>query len=85
MRIGAILTQIRQRGYERPMIHGVIDISHPVFGFDGHIAAALTIPFLERIDGSHPVAIDDAQAFAADAAKRISAGLGWHGKAAAPR
>ncbi|WNO52375.1 IclR family transcriptional regulator [Stakelama saccharophila] len=82
-RLSAALRRIRRQGHERrqsPMTYGVIDISHPIFGFDGHIAAALTIPFLERIDGSHPVAIDDVQAFAADAAARISAGLGWHGE-----
>jgi DNA-binding IclR family transcriptional regulator len=75
--------EIRKDGVMRrqsPMTYGVIDVSHPVFGFDGQIAAALTIPFLERIDGSHPVPIDDAQRFAADAASRISAGLGWHGR-----
>jgi hypothetical protein len=60
------------------MTHGVIDISHPLFGFDGRILAALTIPFLERIDGSHPVPIDAAERLAADAASRISTGLGWY-------
>jgi DNA-binding IclR family transcriptional regulator len=78
------LSAIRARGHERrasPMTYGVIDISHPVFGFDGRIAAALTIPFLERIDGSHPVPIDAAQALGNRAARQISAGLGWHGRA----
>lgn len=77
------LESIRRDGFIRrqsPMTYGVIDISHPVFGFDGRIAAALTIPFLERIDGSHPVPIDTAQDLAAEAAARISTGLGWHGR-----
>jgi DNA-binding IclR family transcriptional regulator len=61
------------------MTHGVIDISYPVFGFDGRLAAALTIPFLERIDGSQPVAMDATRTMLAEAAKAISAGLGWYG------
>ena len=79
----AVLSVIRRDGFMRrpsPMTYGVIDISHPIFGFDGRIAAALTIPFLERIDGSHPVPIDTAQRLAAEAAVRISTGLGWHGR-----
>ncbi|HEU4960625.1 MAG TPA: IclR family transcriptional regulator [Sphingomonas sp.] len=81
--LAADLAAIRQNGFVRrhsPMTYGVIDICHPVFGFDGRIAAALTIPFLERIDGSHPVAIEEAQRRAAEAAARISAGLGWNGR-----
>ncbi|WP_213979848.1 IclR family transcriptional regulator [Sphingomonas sp. dw_22] len=77
-----VLAAIRAHGFERrpsPMTHGVIDISYPVFGFDGHLAAALTIPFLERIDGSQPVAIDAGQALLAEAAHAVSAGLGWYG------
>ena len=35
-----------------PIIYGVTDVSFPVFGFDREIVAALTIPFLELIDGS---------------------------------
>lgn len=80
------LEQIRQHGFIRrqsPMTYGVVDICHPVFGFDGRIAAALTVPFLERIDGSHPVPIDEAQRLAAAAAARISAALGWHFRSSA--
>lgn len=77
------LAAIRARGFERrpsAMTYGVIDISYPVFGFDGRLAAALTIPFLERIDGSQPVAIDASQEHLAAAARTISAGLGWYGR-----
>lgn len=82
-RLAGHFEQIRQDGVMRrqsPMTYGVIDICHPVFGFDGRIAAALTVPFLERIDGSHPVPVDDVQRLAASAAERISAALGWHGR-----
>jgi DNA-binding IclR family transcriptional regulator len=77
--LAARLGRIRDDGFVRrqsPMTYGVVDISHPVFGFDGRIAAALTIPFLERIDGSHPVSIDDVQRLAAAAAEQISTALG---------
>ena len=55
---------------------GVTDISYPVFGFDGQIAAALTIPFLVMIDGSQRDA-DTIRAALAQAATRLSQGLGW--------
>lgn len=80
--VAPVLATIRRQGFERrpsPMTYGVIDISYPVFGFDGHLVAALTIPFLERIDGSQPVAIDAGQKLLAEAAGAISAGLGWYG------
>ena len=80
--IEPILERIRAQGHERrqsPMTHGVIDLSHPVFGFDGHLAAVLTIPFLERIDGSQPVSVDDSLVMLAASARAISAELGWYG------
>jgi DNA-binding IclR family transcriptional regulator len=76
-----VLAAIRARGFEQrtsPMTHGVIDISYPIFGFDGRLAATLTIPFLERIDGSQPVAMDATRTMLAEAANAISAGLGWY-------
>jgi DNA-binding IclR family transcriptional regulator len=81
-KVEPVLAGIRERGHERrasPMTHGVEDVSYPVFGFDGRLIAALTIPFLERTDGSQPVAIDDSRAMLAEAAGAISAGLGWYG------
>jgi DNA-binding IclR family transcriptional regulator len=55
---------------------GVTDISYPIFGFDGHLAAALTVPFLKLIDGTQTVDCDAARESLARAAARISAGLG---------
>ena len=40
---------------------GVTDISYPVFGFGGELMAALTIPFLETIDGSQSVTLAEAR------------------------
>jgi DNA-binding IclR family transcriptional regulator len=80
--IEPLLARIRAQGHERrpsPMTHGVVDLSHPVFGFDGRLAAVLTIPFLQRIDGSQPVSIDDATDMLGVTARAISAELGWYG------
>jgi len=73
---------IRERGYEikssaRSM--GVTDISYPIFGFDGRIRAALTIPFLTVIDGSQQIDIEQARQRLEKAALKISNGLGWFG------
>jgi len=59
------------------MTGGVTDISYPVFGSNGRMAAALTIPFLVTIDGSQRTNLHDTQALLRDAAARISAELGW--------
>lgn len=74
------LEVVRVQGYEmQPSARtaGVTDISYPVFGFDGQIAAALTIPFLVMIDGSQRTSIEETRLLLRDAALRISAGLGW--------
>jgi DNA-binding IclR family transcriptional regulator len=78
----ARLPIIRERGYEiRPSSRsmGVTDISYPIFGFDGRIRAALTLPFLTVIDGSQQVDIDHARQLVEKAADKISQGLGWFG------
>ena len=75
----AQLKAVRAQGYEMmdsARTLGVTDISYPVFGFDGHLAAALTVPFLKLIDGTQTVDRDEARDHLARAAARISAGLG---------
>ncbi len=74
------LEVVRVQGYEmQPSARtaGVTDISYPVFGFDGHVAAALTIPFLVMIDGSQRTTIQETRLLLRDATARISTGLGW--------
>ncbi|WP_420136607.1 IclR family transcriptional regulator [Sphingomonas sp.] len=74
------LSAIRARGFDSrqsPITHGVTDISFPIFGFDGRVAAALTIPFLELIDGSQQVDLQAARVLLAAAAGRVSEALGW--------
>ena len=78
--LGERLALIRERGYDSrqsPITHGVTDISCPVFGFDGHVAAALTIPFLELIDGSQKVHLEAARAMLHQTVARISDALGY--------
>ncbi|MHA6720978.1 IclR family transcriptional regulator [Sphingomonas sp. RS6] len=74
------LATIRRVGYDSrksPITHGVTDISFPVLGFDRHVVAALTIPFLELIDGSQKVDIEAARAMLQRAAARVSDRLGY--------
>lgn len=71
---------IRRRGYDSrksPITHGVTDISFPVFGFDRNVVAALTIPFLELIDGSQKVNLDAAKDLLRTATARVSDRLGY--------
>jgi DNA-binding IclR family transcriptional regulator len=73
------LAPIRKAGHAQrksPITLGVTDISYPVFGFDGLVAAALTIPFLRLIDGSQTIDLDAARALLQTAAADISDTLG---------
>lgn len=74
------LVVIRAHGYDSrpsPVTYGVTDISFPVFGFNGQVAAALTIPFLELIDGSQKVDLGAAREMLRQAAAQISDALGY--------
>jgi DNA-binding IclR family transcriptional regulator len=74
------LKLVRSRGFEmRPSLRtsGVTDISYPIFGLGGRVVAALTIPFMVRIDGSQFFDEYAAQAELALISKRISTQLGW--------
>ncbi|PZQ56462.1 MAG: IclR family transcriptional regulator [Novosphingobium pentaromativorans] len=74
------LEEVRGQGYEmQPSARaaGVTDISFPVFGFDGQVSAALTLPFLTTIDGSQRSDLDETRRMLGEAARRISEGLGW--------
>lgn len=74
-----ILARVRARGYEMmasAKAAGVRDISYPIFGFDNGVVAALTIPFIEFIDGSQAVSFDDVRDMLAASAREISEALG---------
>ncbi len=80
VRLAEDLERVRAQGYElreSPITRGVTDISYPVFGFGGDCMAALTIPFLETIDGSQSVTIAEARLILAEATARISQQLGY--------
>ena len=71
---------IQRLGYDRrksPITHGVTDISFPVFGLDGTIVAALTVPFLELIDGSQKVGAEAVTDMLRSATARVSDRLGY--------
>lgn len=83
----SLLRGVRKRGFDRrasPITHGVTDISYPVFGFYGNLMAALTVPFLELIDGSQKVGLSEASEYLAAAAQSISSALGYHGSSQNP-
>lgn len=74
------LDTIREHGFDRrksPITFGVTDVSYPVFGFDGGVRCALTIPFLALIDGSQKVDFDTGQGLLRTAAAAISTALGF--------
>lgn len=71
---------IRRTGFnarKSPITYGVTDISFPVFGFDRSVVAALTIPFLELIDGSQKVDQQAAREMLRLATGRVSDRLGY--------
>lgn len=74
-----IIKRVRQRGYESvssAQARGVKDIGYPVFDHTGNVIAALVVPFLAYIDGSHPVEIGQATKLVGEAARHISRLLG---------
>lgn len=80
------LEAVRLQGYEmQPSTRaaGVTDISFPIFGFDGHVSAAITVPFLVTIDGSQKTDLDRTRQMLGEGAERISQGLGWVAPASA--
>ena len=77
------LEMIRRDGFDcrkSPITHGVTDISYPIFGFDRGTVGALTIPFLELIDGSQKVEFKTAQDLLRGASTTISATLGYQAR-----
>ena len=73
-----VLTRVRQRGYEQiqsPITAGVTDISCPIFGFDGHVAAALTIPYLHARDSSLPTTVRQTRSLIAEGNYTFDSGV----------
>ncbi|EGF90016.1 iclR helix-turn-helix domain protein [Asticcacaulis biprosthecium C19] len=73
------LRKVRARGYEMmksARTVGVTDISYPIFGGNGVAVAALTVPFLQLIDGTQKVERDDARVVLQETCRQISEELG---------
>jgi DNA-binding IclR family transcriptional regulator len=87
-KLEARIAQVRRRGYEMQASSrtaGVTDIGFPIFGFDGEVAAALTVPYLAVIDNTAPATIAETRELLRKAARQISIGLGWVPDASAKR
>jgi DNA-binding IclR family transcriptional regulator len=81
------LEAVRAKGYESipsARMAGVSDMSCPIFGFDGHVVAALTIPFLAAIDDAPHVSHEEALALLRSTAMAISSALGWFDRVESP-
>lgn len=81
------LEQVRAKGHESipsARMAGVSDMSCPIYGFDGHVVAALTIPFLAAIDDAPHVSHDEALDHLKATATAISSALGWFDRVEAP-
>lgn len=77
-----IVNRVQEQGFEEiksQQVQGVIDIGYPVFDFSGKIIAALVIPFLEHLDGSHWVDLGGTKHHLRLAGNTVSQGLGYKG------
>ncbi len=73
------LSLVLKQGFEvveSEQVQGVKDIGYPVFDYSGTISAALVVPFLEHLDSSHKVDLEQARQHLAAAATDISDALG---------
>lgn len=87
-KVEARIAEVRRQGYEmQPSARtaGVTDIGFPIFGFDGQVAAAITIPYLAVIDNTAPTTLNQTRDLLRDAARQISIGLGWSPEGRAQR
>ncbi|MHA6721914.1 IclR family transcriptional regulator [Sphingomonas sp. RS2018] len=85
--LGARLRQVRENGHESipsARMAGVSDMSCPIFGFDGQVVAAMTIPFLEAIDGDPHVGRSEALELLKATAGQVSTALGWYDRGSDP-
>ncbi|WP_299941676.1 IclR family transcriptional regulator [uncultured Microbulbifer sp.] len=76
----ARLKKVREQGYESKQsqqVSGVRDISYPVFGYTGEVLAAITVPYLERLDNAPHPTFDQVKEMLSAAAHSISLQLGY--------
>ncbi len=75
-----IIKRVRDHGYENiksKQTQGVQDIGCPIFDYTGQVIAALVVPFLSYLDGSHLVEADKARELLQAAASDLSSKLGY--------
>ncbi len=75
-----IMKKVKEQGFERILsaqAQGFKDIGYPIFDSNGEVIAALAVPFLEYLDGSHKVSFTDAQKKIQATAAEISEKLGF--------
>ena len=78
-RLGRTLDGVRQRGFEEmesTRIRGIHDISFPVLDHRGSAVAAMTVPFIERLDVSGEGSHDGTRGALSRTAARLTASLG---------
>lgn len=78
--LAELVARVRLQGYEvveSRQVQGVEDIGYPIFDHTGDIAAALVVPFLAYLDGSHPIPFDEAKREVERSASAISVALGY--------
>ena len=73
--LAAVLQTVREQGYRQGnslQSFGVVDISYPILGVDGNTLAALTCPYIRRIDRHAGPTEEDARAYLREAAQALS-------------
>jgi len=75
----ALLDEVRRNDYSlMPSIQtqGVTNIAHPVRGPGEHVVAAITVPYIARIDGESGPSIEQVKQIQSDICARLSLALG---------
>src|ERR1700733_10731794 len=75
------LAQIRKHGNARMpsrQVKGVKNLAYPVFGRDGHAIAALTTPYIERIDNAPVPSMSEVGQMMKQAAQTLTALMGFN-------
>ena len=71
------LEQIHRRGYEKRasyQVRGITNISYPITGSEDRAVAALTVPYIQRLNGE--ITMAQVEGSLAEAAREISSAVG---------
>jgi DNA-binding IclR family transcriptional regulator len=78
--IDKMVRKVLSQGYEginSAQAQGIQDIGYPIFDYRDQAVAALVVPYFEFLDGSHVTGANDAHKHIKQAARDISAALGY--------